>query len=56
MASNTFLHTVDKRATPAIWRESVAKGVLEKEKNASLAGRQKKLTSNQSRKILLGKA
>ncbi|XP_063729034.1 uncharacterized protein LOC134856693 [Symsagittifera roscoffensis] len=37
MASNTFLHTVDKRATPAIWRESVAKGVLEKEKNASLA-------------------
>ena len=38
MAADTFLHTVDKRATPAIWRESVEKVEFEKETKKTLSG------------------
>ncbi|XP_075242344.1 uncharacterized protein LOC142337129 isoform X2 [Convolutriloba macropyga] len=37
MAADTFLHTVDKRATPAIWRESVEKVEFEKETKKTLS-------------------
>ena len=36
--ANTFLHTVDKRATPAIWRESVEKNEFDDQKKKGITG------------------